>query len=192
MTNAAESTASATLSGRELALKRRQAMALHGKAGVAKTGAARPRTAATTVAAASAAPSVTVEPVARVSDAALIDQLRAGSPRQASRARREALSQSGKAALQPTAGRPSGRVRPSRQVSPAAAADEAAMAPAKDCGCGCNGQPGGCGGRLPRRVRLVSTTPPRPFPRAGRPSCRADAPWRVPAGRPSPRTARPA
>ncbi len=146
MTNAAESTASATLSGRELALKRRQAMALHGKAGVAKTGAARPRTAATTVAAASAAPSVTVEPVARVSDAALIDQLRAGSPRQASRARREALSQSGKAALQPTAGRPSGRVRPSRQVSPAAAADEAAMAPAKDCGCGCNGQPGGCGG----------------------------------------------
>ncbi len=31
MTQAAESTASATLSGRELALKRRQAMALHGK-----------------------------------------------------------------------------------------------------------------------------------------------------------------
>ena len=41
MTQAAESTASATLSGRELALKRRQAMALHGKAGVVKTAAGR-------------------------------------------------------------------------------------------------------------------------------------------------------
>ena len=36
MTQATDSTASATLSGRELALKRRKAMALHGKTGTAK------------------------------------------------------------------------------------------------------------------------------------------------------------
>jgi hypothetical protein len=36
MTQATDSTASATLSGREMALKRRKAMALHGKSGTAK------------------------------------------------------------------------------------------------------------------------------------------------------------
>ena len=36
MTQATHSSASATLSGRELALKRRKAMALHGKSGTAK------------------------------------------------------------------------------------------------------------------------------------------------------------
>ena len=36
MTQATDSSASATLSGRELALKRRKAMALHGKSGTAK------------------------------------------------------------------------------------------------------------------------------------------------------------
>ncbi len=36
MTQATDSSASATLSGRELALKRRKAMALHGKTGTAR------------------------------------------------------------------------------------------------------------------------------------------------------------
>lgn len=153
MTQAADSTASATLSGRELALKRRQAMALHGKSGVTKTAAAgRQPTAARSAPTASAA-SMTpaASPAVRASDAALIAQAQANSSRQASRARREALSQSGKAALQPTASRPSGRVRPGRQVpamtmQPAmASASEAQAAPAKSCGCGCNGAPGGCG-----------------------------------------------
>jgi hypothetical protein len=65
----------------------------------------------------------------------------AANARSASRARREAMSTSGKAALQPTASRPSGRVRQKPQV----AALSAAEAPAKGCGCGCNGAKGGCG-----------------------------------------------
>lgn len=151
MTQAADSTASATLSGRELAMKRRQAMALHGKAGGSKTAAARQPTAARS---APIAPAASMDPAAssaapasapRQSDATLIAQAQANSSRHASRARREALSQSGKAALQPTATRPSGRVRPGRQVAPlavnlpaVASADETPSAPATSCGCGCS------------------------------------------------------
>ncbi|MEW5965407.1 MAG: CsoS2 family carboxysome shell protein [Pseudomonadota bacterium] len=151
--------ASATLSGRELALKRRQAMALHGKTGVTKTAAAgrQPTAARSAPTAPAASPALAASsapatsPAVRASDAALIAQAQANSSRQASRARREALSQSGKAALQPTAARPSGRVRPGRQApamttQPAmASASEAQAAPASSCGCGCNGAPGGCG-----------------------------------------------
>ena len=98
MTQAADSTASAnasaTLSGRELALKRRQAMALHGKAGVARLTsgtqpAAAPRPTAHVFAPA-AAPSAAAP--AAPSDAALIERLRAASTKKASRARREAVS----------------------------------------------------------------------------------------------------
>jgi hypothetical protein len=154
MTQAADSTASAnasaTLSGRELALKRRQAMALHGKTGAAKTGSSRQATPPRQASAASVsvtaradvapAASVTAEPAARVSvsDAALLERLKTAVAPKASRARREALSQSGKAALQPTAGRPSGRVRPTRQAAPTVAAStvEASREPAGSCGCG--------------------------------------------------------
>ncbi|MEW5891568.1 MAG: CsoS2 family carboxysome shell protein [Pseudomonadota bacterium] len=146
MTQAAESMASATLSGRELALKRRQAMALHGKAGVTKTAATR-QAAAPRVAPAQ----VPSQPAARPAAAAQIEPVQvAGAGRQASRARREALSRSGKAALQPTAARPTGRVRPKPAAAPVAAfaqapAAEVAEAAAQSCGCGCNGAPGGCG-----------------------------------------------
>lgn len=143
MTLATDSAATATLSGRELALKRRQAMALHGKAGVMKTASAtkpaQPRVAQTF---APQTQPVTTRPASTVTPAAiaaLVAQNQAASAgRSASRARREALSQSGKAALKPTAARPSGRVRPSREaveVKPAT----------QGCGCGCNGAPGGCG-----------------------------------------------
>jgi len=152
MTLTTDSTATATLSGRELALNRRKAMALHGKTGVTKTASvmsAKP--AASRVApAAAAAPGLSQASATSASDAAIMAQARAAvasSGRNASRARREALSTSGKAALQPTASRPSGRVRQKPQSGGAAYASAATVAevPAKGCGCGCNGAKGGCG-----------------------------------------------
>ena len=142
MTEAVERTATATLSGRELALKRRKAMALQGKTAVAKTASARP-VAPPRVEAAAIQPVSMVAPAAVIrtgnDDAALIAQLRVTVARSAARTRREALSKAGKAALQPTAARPT--PRPSGRVRPTAAAQ---AAPA-GCGCGCNGAPGGCG-----------------------------------------------
>ncbi|TNF58632.1 MAG: carboxysome shell protein, partial [Burkholderiales bacterium] len=165
MTQAADSTASATLSGRELALKRRQAMSLHGKAGVAKTAATKPA-AAPRIDAGNVAPAVAeATPRASVSDAALIEQLKAVSPKKAGRSRREALSQSGKAALQTASARPTGRVRPSRQadLAPAMSSQpamaEVAQAAASSCGCGCNGQPGGCGDAQVKEAAAVVQAP---------------------------------
>jgi hypothetical protein len=153
MTLTTDSTATATLSGRELALKRRKAMALHGKAGVAKTSSvmsARPAASRVEPAAASVAYGKSAASTATATDASIMAQARAAAAsngRSASRARREALSTSGKAALQPTASRPSGRVRPKQQtaVVTAYATASAVEAPAKGCGCGCNGAKGGCG-----------------------------------------------
>jgi len=147
MTLTTDSTATATLSGRELALNRRKAMALHGKAGVTKTASvmsARP--AASRVEPAAARSAASGQSRASASDSAIMAQARAAvaaNGRSASRARREALSTSGKAALQPTAARPSGRVRPQQLGAEATA--PSAEAPAKGCGCGCNGTKGGCG-----------------------------------------------
>ena len=130
--------ASATLSGRELALKRRQAMALHGKSGVTKAAA---RSAATTQAQPMQAQTMSAASVQTnsPSEDALIAQLRAASSPKASRMRREALSTVGKAALAPTAARKAGRTRPQREVVQMAAEIKPA-----GCGCGCNGAPGGC------------------------------------------------
>lgn len=93
MTSATESTATATLSGRELALKRRQAMALHGKAGVAKAMSVRRDSAQPAAKPATIERSSPNAPISSVAPAA-----------KASRQRREALSQLGKAALQGAAG----------------------------------------------------------------------------------------
>ncbi|MFO7542833.1 MAG: CsoS2 family carboxysome shell protein [Thiobacillus sp.] len=148
MTLTTDSTATATLSGRELALKRRKAMALHGKTGVTKTASvmsAKP--AASRVEPAAVAAGQRAASTASASDAAIMAQARAAvaaGGRNASRARREAMSVSGKAALQPTASRPSGRVRQKPQMDAMASA-AVAEAPAKGCGCGCNGAKGGCG-----------------------------------------------
>ena len=151
MTLTTDRPATATLSGRELALKRRKAMALHGKTGVAKTSsAAAPRPAANRVQ--SARQEAQAARTVSASEASILSQARAAAAnngRSASRARREALSTSGKAALQPTASRPSGRVRPKAQ--PVAATSGYVSAPASEtkaqgCGCGCNGAKGGCGG----------------------------------------------
>ena len=172
MTLTTDRPASATLSGRELALKRRKAMALHGKTGISKTSSAvsaRPaanrsepqRGGAQTAPAAYA-------PRGNASEASIMAQARvatASAGRSASRARREALSTAGKAALQPTASRPSGRVRPKQ--APVATSGYAA-APVSDttassqgCGCGCNGAKGGCGDLSATSAPTPSTNIPR-------------------------------
>lgn len=152
MTLTTDSTATATLSGRELALQRRKAMALHGKTGVTKTSSVKssrqvaPR--AEPAAAYAAETGLREASAVSASDAAIMAQARAAvaaNGRSASRARREALSTSGKAALQPAAARPTGRVRPKQQVNAVMGSAAESDAPAKGCGCGCNGAKGGCG-----------------------------------------------
>lgn len=172
-----DSTATATLSGRELALMRRKAMALHGKAGVAKTASAmssRPAASRVEAPAAPAAPvsGLTAASTASASEAAIMAAARAAAAangRSASRARREALSTAGKAALQPAASRPSGRVRPKAQsaVPSAPVSTAAAAAPAQGCGCGCNGAKGGCGdASAPANVMpAAAVTPAADVPR---------------------------
>ena len=149
MTQASDSTATATLSGRELALKRRQAMALHGKKGVMKSTPASQKSAPRVEMPTSAPINQNVSTLSETSIspaavAVLVAQNQANAAgRNASRARREAMSLSGKAAVQPTSARPSGRVRPSRENStpaiPALASTQGS------CGCGCNGAKDGCG-----------------------------------------------
>ena len=162
MTQATDSSASATLSGRELALKRRKAMALHGKSGTANAASMRKpsarrvkpapaatntQVAASPAAASAAAASNYVQPVPARST------VESGA-RSVSRARRQAMSTSGKAALgSTTTARPSGRVRPQKapamnmaSLQPAASAETAPAADtAKGCGCGCNGTKSSCG-----------------------------------------------
>ena len=151
MTLTTDSTATATLSGRELALNRRKAMALHGKTGVTKTSSVMSAKSASTrnqQAATPAAYGKSVASSASASDASIMAQARAAvanNGRSASRARREAMSTSGKAALQSTAARPSGRMRPKQKIEAAVYAPAAETAPARGCGCGCNGTKGGCG-----------------------------------------------
>ena len=146
MTTATDSKAAATLSGRELALKRRQAMALHGKTGARPTSAAaaKPASRQTQSVYAPAAAQPAMQSSTAASDAELLAQAKAaGNSRSTSRLRREAMSTVGKAALKPTAARPTGRVRPGKVAASFEPAAE--LAPAKSCGCGCNGQKGGCG-----------------------------------------------
>ena len=161
MTQATDSTASATLSGRELALKRRKAMALHGKAGVAgaatqsRPSAQRVNPApAAAVSTPAAASSATASSAASSNDAPPVQaQNVVSSGRSASRARRQAMSVSGKGALGSTNTRPTGRVRPQKAAAmstsapvPAASAETAPAADtARGCGCGCNGTKASCG-----------------------------------------------
>lgn len=141
MTLTTDSTATANLSGRELALKRRKAMALHGKAGVTKTASVMSSRPAASRSAPQAASVQAESRASSASETAIMAQARAAaanSGRSASRARREALSTAGKAALKPTASRPSGRVRPKAHVESGAshAASAAVESVAKGCGCG--------------------------------------------------------
>lgn len=117
-----DAVAGVTLSGRELAMQRRQAMARLGKVGAGKTAAsssqpARPRQAAFITPAAHPAPGPATVPA--VAPAA---------PANAARQRREALSRLGKAAL-PAFAQQQARREVSRQAPPAA--DLVAVAPAQ-------------------------------------------------------------
>ena len=151
MTLTSDSHSSATLSGRELALKRRQAMAKNGKTAIAKTAGVmftRQATSSFAEAAPSARPAAAV--AAAPNTARLMAQAQnavaatTSAARQASRVRREALSVAGKAALKPAAARPSGRMRPAQPPLQALSVS-APAAVATSCGCGCNGANKSCG-----------------------------------------------
>lgn len=147
MTLTSDSNSSATLSGRELALKRRQAMAKNGKTAIAKTMGVMPaRQASSSVAQAapSARPATASKAAQLMAQAQTAVAATTSTARQASRARREALSTVGKAALKQASARPSGRVRPAQQPSIQASAS-ASSDVAASCGCGCNGANKSCG-----------------------------------------------
>lgn len=134
MTSSGTNAVQVTLSGRELALQRRQAMALRGKAGVVKLGAAQ------SGAAVAVRPFMAMaRPVARTSAAAVASaspEVPAARAVNAARLRRQALSQSGKSAL----GSQASAARPVRTSAPQArqlvASPEAVS---NGCGCGCDG-----------------------------------------------------
>ena len=134
MTIVAQGHATANLSGRELALQRRQAMARHGKSGATKAMASASRNGSGSVmnavktayreASTNPSTSFKAQAVQRVESLAAA----ALSP---ARARRQALSTVGKASIQAAAA-----PRPSAHLRPGAAAKRAA-----DCGCS---NPCGC------------------------------------------------
>jgi hypothetical protein len=138
MTNVAPGHATATLSGRELALQRRQAMARHGKAGTVKAVQTDKRSAAARLQL--NAPQITGahQDGASATSSASAAFSQPLAPKSAARARRQALSTVGKAALKNagngTASRPAAHLRPNR----------AALAEVRGSDCGCGGQCG-CG-----------------------------------------------
>lgn len=187
MTQAADQKlgASATLSGRELALKRRQAMALHGKTGAARTPTTRSGTLPRQAPVAAPVPTATATPAVMVNEStpttaqvSAETELRVAGPVKPSRLRREALSRLGKAALQPTSGRPSGRQRPMRPDTAAAKTVvgdtlepvQPLSIAASGCGCGCNGAPGGCGGAVSSASNAPTVVAPQPLTAVSNPS----------------------
>jgi hypothetical protein len=138
MTNVAPGHATATLSGRELALQRRQAMARHGKTGTVKAVQTDKRSAAARLQL--NAPQITGahQDGASATSSASAAFTQPLAPKSAARARRQALSTVGKAALKNagngTASRPAAHLRPNR----------AALAEVRGSDCGGGGQCG-CG-----------------------------------------------
>ena len=128
MTSIGSSAVQVTLSGRELALQRRQAMALRGKAGVVRSAAAQSAVAAVPRPAMAMARSTPRTAVAAVERSAAVMAPTTSAARQ----RRQALSQSGKSAL----GVQAAATRPARTRAPVALPQQALAA---DCGCGCKG-----------------------------------------------------
>ncbi len=150
MPQAENSKASATLSGRELALKRRKAMALHGKSAFVK------KAAATQGASSRRAPSATSSGTASSSTVEATRKVEAGvhagasNGRLRAQARREAMSRRGKAATsQPASSRPSGRMRPkpndTAQQTPASSHGAGQATSVRKAGdCDCKGEPCDC------------------------------------------------
>ena len=179
MPQAKDSKASATLSGRELALKRRKAMALHGKSAFVKKAAAT-QGASSRRAPSAAAPGTASSPAAETTtkvDAGV--HAGASHGRLRAQARREAMSRRGKAATsQPASSRPSGRMRPNppdaaqqTSASTRQASEEATTRKAGDCGC--KDEPCDCqeAGTHRAAVRRESDSPDRrPAASVARPS----------------------
>ncbi|MGC9162210.1 MAG: CsoS2 family carboxysome shell protein [Thiomonas sp.] len=148
MTNPADRHAQATLSGRELALKRRQAMALHGKAAAARPSSTPMRARSES----SAAPMLAQQrPAPVASYAAAVRAMPASEAPPAlppaglspARARRLALSLQGKAAL--PAQQAAASRRPSAHLRPSASAGAGAVettTQAGSCGCGAKAECG--------------------------------------------------
>lgn len=104
--------AQVTLSGRELALMRRQAMALHGKAGLARAKATRPAAHVVSGPAAALAPAMATAPATSSASApATAINIASTTGRQAAMQRRLARSLTGRESPAADAPRPSGRVR---------------------------------------------------------------------------------
>ncbi|MGA0937184.1 MAG: CsoS2 family carboxysome shell protein [Sedimenticolaceae bacterium] len=124
--------ANSNLSGRELALARRKAMSSSGKAAVATASAQRP----------SSAPRAAATPHAAASGSASASSA-SGSVRQASLARRKALSQGGKSAMSGEGrSRTAADVHKSKAATPVATSEHAHSE--EGCGCGCGGKKEEC------------------------------------------------
>lgn len=168
MTQTADRHAQATLSGRELALKRRQAMALRGKAGAVKspTVASRPSAAEASAlqprASSSAMTANTFERAPAAAERApLAPPVAHLSP---ARARRMALSQQGKTAIQKAgSGGPSANLRPSAQrtaPAPAIGIDAVSTREAASCGCKTEAACGcGCSDNASSMAPTTGSTP---------------------------------
>lgn len=177
MPQAEESKASATLSGRELALKRRKAMALHGKSAFVKKagatqGASSRRAPAAQFRAAPSSPAVAAKPATDVAPGV---HAGASNGRNAAQLRREATSQGGKAALnRPASSRPSGRIRPNARTE---LQRVAAAGRASDCDC--KGEPCDCEETHTRpamaqpETAQVASAPARALPAVALPKGRA-------------------
>ena len=150
MTSIGTSAAQVTLSGRELALRRRKAMALRGRAGVMVKSAVAQSSSAMALrpAMALAKPSGHAAAPALAFEAPVVPQAHAVS---AARQRRQALSQSGKAALGAQAAASRALRAPVSLPQQADAAPETATT---DCGCGGNGA--GCAASEAPAVQATS------------------------------------
>jgi hypothetical protein len=130
--------ANSSLSGRELALERRKAMSSGGKAAL---GNAAPQAAAS-------APSATVAP--RRAAAVPSSTSASGGAREASLARRKALSKSGKSAVTGVSrSRTAADVNKSKQAAPVASPEK--VSNEGGCGCGCGGKKEECKAQISSR-----------------------------------------
>jgi hypothetical protein len=133
--------ANSSLSGRELALERRKAMSSGGKAAL---GNAAPQAAAS-------APSATVAP--RRAAAVPSSTSASGGAREASLARRKALSKSGKSAVTGVSrSRTAADVNKSKKAAPFASPEKVS----NEGGCGC-----GCGGKKEECKAQIASKPAR-------------------------------
>lgn len=156
MTIAASGYANANLSGRELALQRRQAMARQGKAAIAKTSAQRSSDVTMNAGKAATAWYGSQAPVAAAVSAAQVLTRTESFPAavSAARARRQALASVGKAALRTASQNPT---RPSAHLRPAAS-PSAAIRCDCDAQCECRNQRSSSGEETVQRATAAEVS----------------------------------